>query len=578
VRLENGIEHENAIRGPPPLQNRDGQNIRRSHRTKVPSLQAVEAANFELDNSLSAIEELLMMGIEIPDTYTGSQQLKEAENWHEATILEFDQVADQGTYEIVDIPDGVSVIPSKIVYDVKLNNENEVKKYKARWVAGGHRQKQGVNYDQTFAAVARMKSFRLIVALSVLLGWKVTQLDVSNAFLHGTLKEEVYMSPPRDFFKLPPGKCLKLKKCLYGFKQASREWNLKLKQVLAVQNFFPLKSDPCVFKHSGGKGVISVHVDDLLFATSDELFREQVIKGISQELKITDDGLLNSYIGIQVHWDKLGNAFLYQHAYLKRVLARFGMENCLPANCPTTGKDNFIKNTHSDPDMNMPYLSAIGSLLYAASGTRPDIAFIVNKLSQFNQYPTTDHWKAIERIFRYVKTTLLRGIVYSKGQHDDSQPIKIQVFSDADWGADSNDRRSTSGYVIMVAGGPVIWSSRKQKTAAHSSCESEYMAIDEAAREIMWVRNFLSELDIDYCSPVELLVGNRGAKALSENPVHHSRVKHIDIRYHYIRDCVFEGLIKLTFVPSENNLADIFTKSLDRTKFVDLSDRFMSYF
>jgi hypothetical protein len=239
--------------------------------------------------------------------------------------------------------------------------------------------------------------------------------------------------------------------------------------------------------------------------------------------------------------------------------------------CPSTEEE---KQNMTD----IPYHSAVGSLLYAASGTRPDIAWAVNRQSQFNQNPGWVHWDSLKRVLRYVKKSIDRGIQYTKGNHKTGDPIRVQIFSDSDWANDSDDRRSTTGYIVMFTGGPVIWNSKKQRTVAHSSCEAEYMAMDEAIREAMWVRSFLQELDIPFVQPLEMYVDNQGAKALAENPVHHARVKHIDIRYHYIRDRVADGVVKVMYIPTEDNISDVLTKPLGKTKFKDLTDVFMQHF
>jgi hypothetical protein len=203
----------------------------------------------------------------------------------------------------------------------------------------------------------------------------------------------------------------------------------------------------------------------------------------------------------------------------------------------------------------VPYRQAVGSLWYAANCTRPDITFATNSVAQFAQCHGPEHWIAVKRIFRYLAGTVERGITYSK-----SAGIKITAYCDSDWGNDPETRRSKTGYVIIVAGGVIAWQTKAQKSVALSSCEAELYALCEAVKEIMWLSSFLTELGVQFELPI-LHCDNRGAIALAQNPVGHQRSKHINIRYYFVREAIANGVLKVEYVATSENLADIFTKS-----------------
>jgi hypothetical protein len=346
---------------------------------------------------------LLSAELSIPKGYNSIPKTSKPQSWYDATYLEVAQVKGAGTYDIIDRQWWMRVIPSHFIYSVKWLGDKIIK-HKCRWVAGGDRQTEGVDYNETFATVARMKSFRIILALCMLYGLTPTQLDVSNAYLHGSLKEDVYMSPPRGM-TLPPGKVLKLKKCLYGLKQAGREWSEFFKKVLLELDFVPLKSDPCVFKHKTKLAIMSVHVDDILLATDDEEFRRLVVAGLGKRLKIKDEGNVSQYVGVEVEWGQ-SHVTLHQKGYISRMLDKFRYAECQPKPTPACASVRLTKSQKpATPEevehmSRIPYRAAVGSLLYAAYGSRPDISSAVNRAAQFGENPGVPHWKSVQHLFR----------------------------------------------------------------------------------------------------------------------------------------------------------------------------------
>jgi hypothetical protein len=280
--------------------------------------------------------------------------------------------------------------------------------------------------------------------------------------------------------------------------------------------------------------------------------------------KISDLGVVQVYLGMNVAFPKPGVATISQKTYINKMVTRFKLEDAkvtrqpLPSGVVLTKKDSPTTDKDKQEMANIPYRGIIGSLLYSSLGTRPDIAYAVAALSRFNNNPGLKHWKYAKAILRYLKGTPDLGLVY---KNNGASEIKIEIFSDSDWGSNADDRKSISGFVVCVNGNPISWSSRTQKSTALSSCEAEFMALSEAMREALWLRQLLIEVDIGFVQPITIRVDNQSAIKLAENPVQHQRSKHIDIRYMRIQEEIKNGNIQVIYVPTEANIADLLTKS-----------------
>lgn len=558
---------------------------RTSARGWVPSGQALRNLANVLDAELEDINthdiEMVHAAVThsgVPQTRKAAMASKQAPEWKNAEQTELNALNENNTWNVVDLPKGVKPISCRWVYDLKRNEDNTIARYKARLVAKGFQQVEGVNYNETFAGVAQMKSFRVIMALATTLNLKTTQLDVKNAFLNGDLEEDIYMQPPPGII-LPEGKILKLQKSLYGLKQAGRTWSLALRDALLSLGFKQLYSDACVYTHPDTQFILSVHVDDILIATNDERMRTHVITALQKHFKIKDEGNCSFYLGMHVS-RKTNTTTIHQNAYISRMVESFRMTDATPAPTPAdcnivhsklNCRDSTLTNTQQAQFSSIPYRSLIGALLYAGLGTRPDISQAVTTLACFCANFGMTQWTAAKRILRYLKGTLQRGITYYREGH-----VCIRAFSDSDWAGDVDTRRSRTGIVVFIASGPVIWQSRAQRTVALSSCEAEYMALTEAIKEIMWLRQFLGELDIPFNADIPLYIDNKAAIALAKNPVHHARSKHIDIRYKFIREIIETRLVTPVYVPTGENIADLFTKATTTATFRKLVDKLVS--
>jgi hypothetical protein len=436
-------------------------------------------------------------------------------------------------------------------------------KHKARLVAKGYVQQQGVDFDEVFAPVARLDTIRVILALAANRGWQVHHLDVKTAFLNGELEEEVFVAQPEGYVeKGKEQKVLKLSKALYGLKQAPRAWNVKLDKTLKSLGFSKCASEPAVYKRGIGKSVVvlGVYVDDLIVTGEDVTEIERFKRQMTSQFEMSDLGLLSYYLGIEVEqFDD--HITVKQTNYAKKILSQFGMGDCNPAKVPMDPSTKLDADKQGERVDATEYRKIIGCLRYLLH-TRPDLSFSVGMASRFMEKPTVKHRSAVKQIMRYLKGTLDFGLVYTQNK---SEEILVG-YSDSDVGGDLVGRRSTGGMSFYLNESLVTWCSHKEKTVALSSCEAEFMAATEAAKQALWLRTLLSELTAKKARKVTLFVDNNSAIALMKNPVFHGRSKHIDIKYHFIRECIECGQIQVKRVCTNEQKADALTKPLAAVK------------
>jgi hypothetical protein len=393
-------------------------------------------------------------------------------------------------------------------------------------------------------------------------GWILRQMDVNNAFLHGELTETVYMSQPPGFKdQTHPHHVCKLRKAIYGLKQAPRSWYLTLKHALIQLGFHTSKSDSSLFIYHHGSVMcyMLVYVDDLVLTGNDSSFVQSLIQQLGDQFSLKDMGSLNYFLGVEVVSTCAG-LFLSQHQYIRDFLSKTNMVGAKDVSTPlSTGISLKLDDGTASVDSS-DFRRVLGSLQYL-SLTRPDISFAVNKLSQFMHKPTTTHWTVVKRLLRYLKQTIFHGIHIQK-----ATTWHLTTYSDADWAGNIDDRTSTSAYISFLGHNPISWSSKKQRVVARSSTEAEYRSLANAASETMWLLSLLSELGFPLKAPPSLLCDNLGATHLSFNPVHHSRMKHIQIDLHFVRDLVQKGSLHVKHVHTQDQLADLLTKPLSRQR------------
>jgi Reverse transcriptase (RNA-dependent DNA polymerase) len=400
---------------------------------------------------------------------------------------------------------------------VKRGPDGEITRYKARLVARGFTQIEGIDYTETFAPVAKFTSIRTLLALAAHQNLELHQMDVKTAFLNGDLNEEIYMNLPPGFRK--PNVIWKLKKGLYGLKQASREWYKKIRTEFEALDFKRCQTDHGIFHLSknGTRVIIAIYVDDLLILSNSSTAVDQVKSDLKKKFDMTNLGEARWILGMEVTRDRANRTIsLSQRQYVQDILERHGMANCRPVSTPMV--PNLTLEKLKEPEFDATtYQSAVGSLMYAMIGTRPDLAHAVGVLSQFSAKPGVAHWTALKHVFRYLCGNSDVSIIYDGKKNNAS----LTGYVDADWAADKNDRRSLTGYVFILCGGAVSWSSKKQSSMAQSSTEAEYMAGAHAAKEIAWLRTFLSEIGEIQNSPTSLWIDNQSAIALYPGDTSH---------------------------------------------------------
>ncbi|KAK3876705.1 hypothetical protein Pcinc_018517 [Petrolisthes cinctipes] len=491
------------------------------------------------------------------------------EHWMDAMKQEMSSIQESDVYELVELPKGSKSLKCRWVFKKKILSNGSVERYKARLVAQGCSQKFGIDYDETFCPVARFESVRTVLALASQRGMKLHHMDVTTAFLNGTLMEEVYMKPDGFVEQGKETMVCKLKKSIYGLKQSLRCWNYTLDSSLRELGFVQTSGDPCIYVNLEDFFIVAVYVDDIILACNCDDKVRKVKDSLSSQFKLKDLGELQYFLGVKVVQDTVkGQIWIDQPLYIENILKKFGMEDSKPVETPADPNQKVCKATDECTIFDKEqYQSAVGSLLYLSVKTRPDIAYAVNSVTRYSTKPTSQHWKAVKRIMRYLKGTRDLGILYNYNGSTD-----FVGYSDADWAGDIKDRKSTSGYCFHLGGGPVSWSSKKQSCVALSTAEAEYMALASAIQEAVWLRKLAVDIQIDCKGPLLLYEDNQSTIAMSKNPQFHGKTKHIDIKFHYVLEKCNENVIQLVYCPTNDMIADIFTKGLNKDKFKRLRE------
>ncbi|GJX37005.1 retrovirus-related pol polyprotein from transposon TNT 1-94 [Tanacetum coccineum] len=484
------------------------------------------------------------------------------ESWIVAMQEELNQFIANDVWELVPQPKNMIVIGTKWVFRNKLDENGIVFRNKARLVAQGYNQQEGIDYDETYAPVARLESIRILLAYACALDFKLFQMDVKSAFLNGFINEEVYVAQPPGFIDFEkPNHVYKLKKALYGLKQAPKAWYDKLKAFLIKHEYKMGMVDNTLFtkKKSSNLIIVQIYVDDIIFGSTCQDMCDDFAKIMHDEFEMSMMGELNFFLGLQIKQMEDG-IFFNQSKYIKEMLKKFGLEDSKPMKTPMSSDTKLTKDEECESVDSTKYRGMIGSLLYLTA-SRPDIMFSVCLCARFQEAPKTSHLEAVKRIFRYIKGTTHLGLWYPKGTG-----IETVVYADSDHAGDYVDRKSTSGICTFVGCCLTSWFSKKQTALAISTTEAEYVSAGKACQQALWMKQALIDYDVRL-DDVPIMCDNKGAIDLSKNPVQHSRTKHIEIRHHFLRDNVQKGHISIEKVPSVDNIADILTKPLKRESF-----------
>ncbi|SCV73495.1 BQ2448_7421 [Microbotryum intermedium] len=502
-----------------------------------------------------------------PQTWREAMSSDQREVWAKAANDEFTSMRDDfKVFTIEDrstVPAGATIVTSKFVWKTKRNALGDVTGHKARLVAQGNRQCDGIDFAETFAPVARFSLIRSLLALAAANGLHVHQADIDKAYLHGDLDYNIWMMALRGF-DFPGNKVLRLRRSIYGLKQAGRIWNQHIDTSLQDLGYTATGTDHCVYSRLDDchrPHYIALYVDDLLIISPDLAKIERIISGLEQCYGVKRLGPAEYILGIQIRRLDNGSIALSQERYIMDVLARFHFD--------TTTRGTTVPMTPGLSLMAIPgqgtkrirswYLQAIGSLLYISLGTRPDIAFAVSYLARFANNPGRRHWIAVKHVLRYLRATYRNELLYARGS---ARITGVAGYSDANWGACVDTSVSTMGYVFYIAGSAVSWSSKRQTRVADSTTDAEYLALSHAGKEGIYLSQLLEELHVKPVAPAHIFTDNEATAAVARDPVRVSGTRHICLREHFVRDMVNRGDISLSHVGTNNMVADIFTKAL----------------
>ena len=502
-----------------------------------------------------------------PKTYKEAMDSPDKKHWQGGMKEEHESLVENETWTLVDRPKSCVVLRGRWVYTLKRGPNGEVIRYKARWVVRGFEQRLGLDYNETFACVVKPMSYKAIFALAAANDWDIEQMDVKTAFLYGYIEEEVYVEQATGFVsKKYPNRVCKLNKALYGLKQAPRVWYNTFAVYMKALGLEPIDADFSVFMDPKTGTIVALYVDDVVITGPSRSDIQRIKNALNAEFKMSDLGRICYYLGMTVVRDRANRILrLGQSAYIERFLRHHGMWESKPQSTPmeTSAKLTPAEEGYTAPaELLKTYQSAVGSLMYAMLGTRPDIAFAVSVVSRYASNPTEAHFSAVKRIFRYLRSTINWHLTY-KGTLQN-----LVGYTDSDWAGDHGTRKSTSGYVFCLGSGAISWSSKRQATVALSTCEAEYVGQTQAAKEAVWLRGLLSQIRPSAPLQTVIIYGdNQGAIALAKNPLHHGRAKHIDIQHHWVRGQIADGIVDLQYVPTDKQVADGLTKALCRDKF-----------
>ncbi|GJT18960.1 ribonuclease H-like domain-containing protein [Tanacetum coccineum] len=482
--------------------------------------------------------------------------------WVEAMQEELLQFKLQNVWVLVDLPKGHRAIGTKWVYRNKKDERGIVIRNKARLVAQGHTQEEGIDYDEVFAPVARIEAIRIFLAYASYMGFTVYQMDVKSAFLYGQIEEEVYVCQPPGFEDPDhPDKVYKVVKALYGLHQAPRAWYDTLATYLLSNGFQRGQIDQTLFIKSqqGHILLVQIYVDDIIFGSTKKELCDEFEKLMKDKFQMSSMGELTFFLGLQVQQRKKG-IFISQDKYVHEILRKFNYTDVKSASTPTDLEKPLVKDADADDVDEHLYRSMIGSLMYLTA-SRPDIMFAVCACARFQVSPKTSHLLAVKRIFRYLKGKPSLGLWYSK-----DSPLELVAYTDSDYAGATLDRKSTTGGCQFLGNRLISWQCKKQTVVATSTTEAEYVAAASCCRQVLWIQNQLLDYGYNFMNTV-IYIDNTSTICIIENPVQHSKTKHIEIRHHFIRDCNAKKLIQMAKIDTQLNVADLLTKGFDAGRF-----------
>jgi len=484
--------------------------------------------------------------------------------WKAAWESEVESLQKNGTWVVEKPPLERNIVGCRWLFMRKGDG-----RFKVRLVAKGFSQKPGIDFTETFAPVAKFTTLRVLLALVAENDWELHTMDVKTAFLNGVLEKEIYIECPEGLEeKIPRAMVCRLVKAIYGRRQSPGTWYQKIHEFFLAHRFIRSTHDYSLYVHYERRILVLVYVDDLVLAAAEVEQIEWIKAVLTNTFEMSDLGELTTYLGLDISRNRSQRLLtLDQTKYIDKILNGHGMQDACPSLTPLDPNTSLVSNckvTTADPESQLldfeVYQSAVGSLMYAMLGTRPDIDYVVQLVRQFNDSPEHDeHWVAVKRIFRYLVGTRELKIQYGLSNESGT-------YSDPDW-CSGQDQKSVGGFVFLLNRGAVSWASKKQTSIALLTTKAEYMAMTQASKEIIWFQELCQELGaLAHIDQISRLYGdNQGALALARNPEYHARTEHIDTQYHFVRELVMGKKIYLEYCPTTDMIADIMTKVLPRT-------------
>ena len=549
--------NDNSTAAPPPR----GEEQEEDRRYPARSTRGPAAVPYYIAQNSTALAVKTAMP---PLTYADATSAPDAVDWQLAMEDEYASLIANEVFDVTDLPLGERTLPLKWVYTYKNDANGNLIRHKARVVAKGFYQREGVDFDEVFAPVGKYTTLRTLLSTVAFYDLELHQIDIKTAFLNGKLEETVYVTPPPGFEM--PGKVWRLNRALYGLRQAPRAWHQTLKQELKSLGFRESHADPSLFL-GDDRVYLLTYVDDILIAAPSLAAVATVKSKLLQKFEARDLGDASLFLNMSITRYRAARTIkLSQSRAVTELIEKYnladGKTKPTPLGSARLAKNPGELNRELDTAV-YPYSALVGSLNYLAVCTRPDISQAVGALAKYMAKPHTVHWSIAKHVLRYLGGTSDYGITF--GGPGDSPTLK--GYCDSDYGSDPDTRRSTTGYVFVLNGGAVSWASRLQKTVAASTTEAEYMSESAAIKEALWLKTLLIEFGYKI-STINLFADNQAAIKLMSNPVVSQRSKHIDIAYHFARQHVIDGTITLSYIPTEVMVADALTKPVPEEKHV----------
>lgn len=503
-----------------------------------------------------------------PRTIKDAKERNDWSKWQQAMDEEIEALEKNKTWVLVDKPDKVRPIKNKWVFKIKLNTDGTVERYKARLVAKGFTQIENIDYKETYAPVASMNTIRMFLAIVNQESMHLMQFDVKTAFLYGDLDEQLYMEQP-DGYSKGDNKVCKLVKSLYGLKQAPRQWNKKFDNFLKLFDLNQASVDRCLYFNKDRTLLLAIYVDDGLVAGKDKTQLDRLIAHLRNTFELKTSNC-ESFLGFKVVRNETEKTLsISQSHYIDKILEKFNMKDCNTVSTPEV-----VGNTYNEWPLieeGTPFKELAGALLYLATCTRPDISHAVSAATRTGN-PSESHWNGLKRILRYLKGTKDLGICFRWEKSNE-----LIGYSDADYANEVDTRRSNTGLCIYYGGGPIVWRCQKQPIITLSTCEAEYVAGCELVKELLPIRQQLVELDqIQEDKPTVVYIDNLSTVRIATNEAGQSRTKHIDIRQKWLTEQVQKKKIEVRHIKGDDQIADILTKPLYKTKFATNRSKLLS--